>query len=699
MLARNDQRIPSELQLESDIAASLSASIAPGPPCTFLLYAGGANAGSPERFGQAQYSYHIVMQAFRTLLRRFGIVRIILDPENEVDDAYLECRERGESCFFFSFGPPHLMTLGLRCPTVPVIAWEFGTIPDQSWDDDPRNDWRYGLRAAGKVIMLSHFASHAVRRAMGAQFPIIAIPAPIYDRFAGATSAKTMKDVESLTIDGFVWDSRVTALSAGMAIPSPPPLPEKRQLVSLRHAGQEEAEALQRVVDEVVRSAAGEQSPEPEIAPSDGAPKTLGRRISITLRLALNWYCEAVRDLIPPPFGWLMRRVGSWAQLTWHWTRGVGRWDGRPSFYRRLQATKYYALQWYREVVEDALPTVLSTKLTRAVNRLDLAKRRHPAVVEVAAQEPSVEPLTLSPALTIDEPEPPVQEPSVEPLTLSPALAIDEPEPLPVNPHDMALPTPEMAVSSAYPDDPVEPEEPARLAGVRIDGVVFTAVFAPKDGRKNWQDLLTAFCTTFRARADATLVFKMIGRDTVYWWHEFHDIINRLPKFECRVVVLHGHLDNAQYRTLIEASHYVVNTSLAEGLCLPLVEFMSAGRPAIAPRHTAMSDYIDSDNAIVVNSGEEYCGWPHDPRNMLESSRHRIEWPSICEALEEAYRLVAEDRVSYDRMSLKAAQRMRSFCSDTVIAQALASFLGLGDEALLAAGFGGSNGDAARCSF
>jgi glycosyltransferase involved in cell wall biosynthesis len=676
MLARNDQRIPSELQLESDIAASLAAGIAPGPPCTFLLYAGDANTGSPERFGLAQYSYHIVMQAFRTLLRRFGIVRVILDPENEVDDVYLECRERGESCFFLSFGPPHLMTLGLRCPTVPVIAWEFGTIPDQSWDDDPRNDWRYGLRAAGKVIMLSHFAADAVRAAMGAQFPVMAIPAPIYDRFAGATSAKTMKDAVSLTIDGFVWDSRVTALSAGMAIPSPPPLPEKRQQVWLRHVGQEKARALQRVEDEAVCTAAGEQSPEAEIAPSDAAPKTLGQRISITLRLAMSWYCEAVRDLIPPPLRWLIRTVGSWAQSTWHWTRGVGRWDGRPSFYRRLEATKSYALQWYREVVEDALPTVLSTKLTRAVNWLDLATRRHPPVVEVAAEEPCI-----------------------ETLTLSPKLAIDELEPWPVNPHDMALPMPELAVSSAYPDDPAEPEEPARLASVSIDGVVFTAVFAPKDGRKNWQDLLTAFCTTFRACADTTLVFKMIGRDTVYWWHEFHDIISRLPKFECRVVVLHGHLDNAQYRTLIEASHYVVNTSLAEGLCLPLVEFMSAGRPAIAPRHTAMSDYIESGSAIVVKSSEEYCGWPHDPRNMLESSRHRIEWPSICEALEEGYRLVAEDRASYDTMSVKAAQRMRSFCSDTVIAQTLASFLGLGDEALLAAGFGGSKGDAARCSF
>jgi glycosyltransferase involved in cell wall biosynthesis len=683
--------------LDGEFAEALSRDISHAAPCVFLLYAGDANAGSPERFGLPEYSYHIVMKAFRHVLKRFGTVRVIIDPEKEVDATYLECRKRGESCFFLSFGPPHLMTLGLRCPTVPVIAWEYGTIPNETWNDDPRNDWRYGLRAAGKAIMLSHFAAKSVRAAMGVQFPVIALPAPVYDRFAGATSARAKKDVATLTIDGFVWDSRVKSFSAGMEIPAPPPLPEKRQLVSLRHAVPIGAEILPKL-----ESQGFVMEPE-SVVVANGAPvtkalrvhdvpaKTVGQRIDITLHLALNWYREAVRDLIPPPFPWLIWRFGSWAYQTWQWLRGVGRWEGRPSLYRRLEATKWFALQFYREAVADALPPKVGAKFTRVVDRLDLATRRHPAQAPEQIPEMAAE---LADVALPPLPAPVLASSSPYPDELGEADAVAPPVSAECEP---PLPEPVLAASSPYPDGPTEPEEPARGASVdmardrawrlAIGGVVFAAVFSPRDGRKNWQDLLTAFCTTFSTRSDATLVFKMIGRDTAYWWPGFHDIISRLPKFACRVVVLHGHLEGAQYRKLIEASHYVVNTSLAEGLCLPLVEFMSAGRPAIAPCHTAMSDYIEAGNALVLKSGEEYCAWPHDPRNRLESSRQRIEWPSICEALEEAYHLVVEDRASYDAMSLKAAQRMRAFCSDAIIARNLASFLGLGEEALIAAGF------------
>ena len=98
-------------------------------------------------------------------------------------------------------------------------------------------------------------------------------------------------------------------------------------------------------------------------------------------------------------------------------------------------------------------------------------------------------------------------------------------------------------------------------------------------------------------------------------------------------MVLHGFLDDDGYADLIRATHWVVNASRAEGQCLPLVEYMTAGRPAISPRHTAMLDYIDEGRAIVVESDEEYCGWPHDPRNELTTSRHRVSWSSLRDAL------------------------------------------------------------------
>jgi glycosyltransferase involved in cell wall biosynthesis len=141
--------------------------------------------------------------------------------------------------------------------------------------------------------------------------------------------------------------------------------------------------------------------------------------------------------------------------------------------------------------------------------------------------------------------------------------------------------------------------------------------------------------------------------------------------------VLHGYLDDANYQALIGATHFVTNTSLAEGQCLPLVEFMSGRRPAIAPRHTAMLDYITPENALIVASEIEFCSWPHDPRNHLLTTRHRIEYPSLITALREAWRIATEDPAQWDAMAEDAAASMQRYCGDATVAADLADLLSL----------------------
>lgn len=57
--------------------------------------------------------------------------------------------------------------------------------------------------------------------------------------------------------------------------------------------------------------------------------------------------------------------------------------------------------------------------------------------------------------------------------------------------------------------------------------------------------------------------------------------------------MVHGFLSDKSYRKLIHATSFFVNASSGEGLCLPLMEFMACGVPAIAPNRTAMADYVD----------------------------------------------------------------------------------------------------------
>ena len=137
---------------------------------------------------------------------------------------------------------------------------------------------------------------------------------------------------------------------------------------------------------------------------------------------------------------------------------------------------------------------------------------------------------------------------------------------------------------------------------ISVAGVVYSTVLNPADGRKNWVELITAFCWAFKETDNATLVLKMTHHDLEYYRIVLVTLLSRLSPFRCRVVVLHGFLDDAQYQGLIAASTYYVNASTGEGLSLPLMEFLAGGKPAIAPRHTAMADYINDDLGFVLET-------------------------------------------------------------------------------------------------
>jgi len=412
------------------------------PPANFMVYA--PTPGTGATMGLAEYSYAFVLAAFRPVLEQLGQVHDVSDALDRVDALRAEHLARGETSLLLSFAPPHRAPMGLNCPMIPVVAWEFPTVPTRTWDDNPQHDWRFALRQAGRAIMLCESAVSAVKAAMGPSFPVVAIPAPVWDRFPHRRDLPLRAEGSAIAVDGFIFDSRGQVFRPAAASP---PLPEEAGVPGIRSA--------------------------------------------------------------------------------------------------------------------------------------------------------------------------------------------------------------------------------------TVGGTVFTAVLSPKDGRKNWPDIVSAFVIAHQHTPDATLVLKMIGADPALWWWKLHDVLGRMPEFACRVVIVHGFMDDAQYDDLVAATHWVVNASRAEGLCLPLLEFMSAGRPAIAPVHTAMTDYIDDANAVVVASDEEFCGFPHDPRNEMTTTRHRVSWQSLRDAFVEAYRLSTAEPETYAAKAAAAKARMQAFCGDAVVAAQLDSFLGL----------------------
>ncbi|HEX4548824.1 glycosyltransferase [Pseudomonas sp.] len=402
-----------------------------------------------QNLGRSEYSYYFVLKEYRPVLERLGRVVEVSAPAQEVDALYLECLARGEPCVFLSFSPPHRTPLHLACPTLPVFAWEFSTIPNEPFAGEPRNDWRTVLRACGAAITHSSYTVNAVREAMGEDYPIVAVPAPVWDRFA-ARGAQWQGEPQSgplrLKIKGLVADSRQLDLDA--------------------------------------------YGPE-------------------------------------------------------HLRRGTG--------------------------------------------------------IDFAA--------------------------------------------------------------------PVTEQE------LLLDGVVYTSVFNPGDGRKNWEDMLSAFCVTFRENDDATLVLKLTHHDAEL---ALSDILHHLYKnqsYRCRIVLIYGYLADADYERLVQATRYVVNTSYGEGQCLPLMEFMSCGKPAVAPRTTAMIDYLSVDNAFLIESTDELTAWPHDPRKAFRTLRYVTNWASLCAAYRASYEVAKHDPQRYARMAAQAVSSLQGFCSQAVAEQRLQVFL------------------------
>ena len=197
-----------------------------------------------------------------------------------------------------------------------------------------------------------------------------------------------------------------------------------------------------------------------------------------------------------------------------------------------------------------------------------------------------------------------------------------------------------------------------------LSGVVYTSIFNPVDGRKNWRDLLTGFLHAFRDCDDATLVVKLITSKP-YAVKQVLESYNRLDMpHRCRLIFITDYLAEEQLCQLAQASTYYLQTTKAEGNCLPLMNYLAAGRPGISPCHSAIADYFDDDVGFVVESHAEPSAWPHDPLLRVRSTWARIVWTSLVEQLRASYELAKSQPAGYQALAARARERMFGWASE-----------------------------------
>ena len=204
---------------------------------------------------------------------------------------------------------------------------------------------------------------------------------------------------------------------------------------------------------------------------------------------------------------------------------------------------------------------------------------------------------------------------------------------------------------------------------------MYTTVANPDDGRKNWQDMASAFVWAHRDNPGATLIIKVVHFDADLATELVWGVLRRLGPFQCRVVVVHGYLEDDAMRSLIRGTSFTVNSSRGEGQCLPLMEFMSAGVPAVAPDHTAMAEYVNTDDGFPVSWTTEWTHWPHDPRRALRCLTYPPSWNSLRTAFRDSYRTAVDSPARYQEMSRGATESLRSYCSRAVVTGELRRFL------------------------
>ena len=178
-----------------------------------------------------------------------------------------------------------------------------------------------------------------------------------------------------------------------------------------------------------------------------------------------------------------------------------------------------------------------------------------------------------------------------------------------------------------------------------------------------------------RCDENATLVLKMTHHKLATFLGKLLLLYSQMSPFRCRVVAIHGFLTSEQYQQLIDRSHFVVNSSHCEGQCLPLMEFMGQGVPAIAPDHTAMADYVTTKNTFVVKSSLYPTFWPLDERKAIRTLCYRIDWHSLMESFRDSFEIAINDEETYQSMSSASITSVEAVAGQEVVYNKMQDYL------------------------
>ncbi|CAH0992274.1 hypothetical protein SIN8267_02393 [Sinobacterium norvegicum] len=555
----------------------------------FLLYTKVNERNVKHSLGMPEYSYYFVYKEFKDVFSEFGEI-VTVHSKEEIATNYELSTANGVDCVVVFFCPPHVAPDVYPLKAFCVLAWEFDTIPNESWDGDKRNDWRYVLDRHIGLICLSSHTREVVRKEMGADYHVSDIAVPVWDSYAAELPENSVLATErslKLDVEGNVIDSHAYAITE-----------EKFEI---------DCGTLNF-----------------KLEPWSGKPLQFVFDHEHTDSAFLGGFYHAE--------GW-----GTWSRMETPWLFLQAKISGdiEVSFRARgfgASVGKEISLN-IGGVVEGFTLSAESTEY-----HLDFNDVPPSNIIRFVG-------LDLTP----------------------PGYDFDA--------RSMAIGLESLVILDRSGDRRVTDQPCNHTVSLDVSGLIYTTVFNPADARKNWEDIVRAFCYVFSENEKATLILKVTHQHLSSMMGRLHFLLQQIGNVRCRVIAVHGFLQDNSFRKLIENTSYYVNASSAEGLCLPLLEFMASGVPAIAPEHTAMADYIDEKSSFVVASSKEPSIWPHDPRLLKRATSYRVNWESLVEQFENSYSCATTDRSRYERKCLASQENVKKYTASSLIKAKLEIFL------------------------
>lgn len=196
----------------------------------------------------------------------------------------------------------------------------------------------------------------------------------------------------------------------------------------------------------------------------------------------------------------------------------------------------------------------------------------------------------------------------------------------------------------------------------------FLYILNPHDIRKNFGNLVTAFHKFVEDHPNATLILKMTAQGDLTKLQQTA-FGREFPSFNKtmfnNVYFIPEKLSDKELQLLINSCETYVSPSRAEGQNLPLCEAMYSERITIAPDHTSMKDFVNSESTILL----DHHPWLIDETTHKYSDFWGFSWYNVPEdtilaALNKKMSLTNKDKQS---IIDNAKQNIENFSSEKAV--------------------------------